>query len=279
MKAGLINDENMPLFEGFFSPWISEHRGNGEPMEFIGLTDEETAVGALAVSFLFGNPEIISIYVAPEYRNRGGGSLLLKTVEQIAKDEGLYLTAAFTIPGDEGRELARFFASHGYNRVAEWPKIFRFSLLELSETLRDLPYSSDMVEKIVSLSSLTNIQLRDYSTKAYQKGLPTPQGGFQSTNVDRDLSMISLKENDQVNGYIIIEKTGKASISVPAFYQKIVGGRTGIYLMEAAFQEAAKHFTPKTEILTYCISPSSVHLLKHFVPNAENESYLYQKLF
>ncbi len=279
METGIINGKNMHLFQEFFSPWIMERIQNGEPVEFIGLTDDETAIGGLAVSFLFGNPEIISIYVVPEYRHKGGGTALVKMAEQIAEDEGMLLTVSFMIPGNEGKDLAAFFEKRGFERVADWPKIYRFSLLELSEALDLVPEKTNISENIVSLSTLTNMQVRNYSTQAYQNGLPTPMGGFNSTTVERDISMISFDGKENMNGYIIIEKNGGSLLSVPAFYQKIIGGKTGIFLMETAFSEAARLYPAKTEVLTYCISPSSNRLLKHLLPKAENESYLYQKLF
>ena len=73
MKVGIIAQSQWPLFEPLLLPVVRESLERGADVTVLGLTEEDVACGAAAYYMDANRMQIISLYVSPDYRGRGGG--------------------------------------------------------------------------------------------------------------------------------------------------------------------------------------------------------------
>ena len=81
LQLGYIGKSQLSLFSPLLLPKATEMIERGEPVTALGIAQEGVACGALAGYVSDGCFQIISLYVAPDYRRRGGGRLLLQRLE------------------------------------------------------------------------------------------------------------------------------------------------------------------------------------------------------
>ena len=276
MKAGRIEDENFELFGRFFTPFVLERRQKKEPLALFGLTDNDTAIGAAALSFFQGNPELISIYVSPEHRNKGGGTLLLKTIEKVLHELGLAFSASFRLAGAPGRKLSDFFKKHGFTRVKDAAPVYRIPLSEVLIRERRYPAPS-LLLPVRSFLEVPGVELRKLSSDALAKGLPVPKEGFMGPLVNRELSVLCTNVKGNLESFLITENTKDLELTISGMYQREPASPLAMTMLHKAIRSAERICLAETVICAHVIHPAAERLVLHFVPNAENESYEYEK--
>lgn len=276
MKAGRIEDENFELFGRFFTPFVLERRQKKEPLALFGLTDNNTAIGAAALSFFDGSPELISLYVSRDYRERGGGTLLLQTVEKVLKELGVPFSVSFQLSGAPGKKLSAFFEKRGFTRVKDAIPVYRipFSVILEKEIRHSAP--SELFS-IRSFSEASGTMLRNLSDYVIAKGLPAPREGFMGKNVNRELSLLCANPKGAPEGYLIVENTGHLELTISGLYQRLPSSPLAMSLLNRAFEIAKETCRIGTVILAAVIHPAAERFVHYFLPNAKNESYEYEK--
>ena len=85
MNVGSVDQSQWPLFEPLLLPLVREALERGAAVTVLGLTEDDVACGAAAFYMDAKRMQIISLYVSPDYRGRGGGSMLLTALSRLAK--------------------------------------------------------------------------------------------------------------------------------------------------------------------------------------------------
>ena len=119
MRVGIIDQSQWPMFEPLLLPLVREALERGVAVTVLGLTEEDVACGAAAYYMDEKRMQIISLYVSPDYRGRGGGSLLLTTLSRMARHASTpayEMALDFSVTTDEHRELSRYLERMGYQK-------------------------------------------------------------------------------------------------------------------------------------------------------------------
>ena len=86
MELGYISEDSLPVFQSLLLPVAAEAIKNGEPLTALGVSEDGCACGALA-GFLRDNDfQIVSLYVAPDWRRKGGGDMLFDALEGLLRE-------------------------------------------------------------------------------------------------------------------------------------------------------------------------------------------------
>ena len=109
MKITRIGEKNFKFFEQFMLQTAAAGENN---MVRLGVIDEDTACGAAVFRIGEYEAELLSLYVAPEFRRRGAAQLLLDTFEELAEDSGLQSIMAVWLKEMGG--LAEFLKKNGF---------------------------------------------------------------------------------------------------------------------------------------------------------------------
>ena len=116
MKLGYTTSEHLPHFASLMLPEAVQALERGEPLVALGLTEQTVACGALA-GYLEGSRfQIISLFVAPDYRRRGGGRLLVETLLELLADNGQAagVELSYTDTAPDHQSLAPFLEALGF---------------------------------------------------------------------------------------------------------------------------------------------------------------------
>ena len=115
-EIGLITDENIGIFKSLLLPDAAEAIKNKEPVLALGWGVDGVAAGAL--SGVISNKNdfyLTSLYVAPDYRNFGGASFLLDTLEELLRGNAADISVDFLCTNEEHVLLERYLRSEGFN--------------------------------------------------------------------------------------------------------------------------------------------------------------------
>lgn len=107
MQITKIGPQNQQWFEGFLM--TPESTGD---MIRLGVIEDDTACGAAAFRIGRRGAELLSIYVAPEFRRRGAAQSMLDTFLELGGKLGL--TSLMTVYMRDNAEMGAFLAKNGF---------------------------------------------------------------------------------------------------------------------------------------------------------------------
>lgn len=114
MEIGYLTPRNLSVFRPLLLPETARALEQGEPLAALGLTEGRVALGA-AAGYLTGRRfRVTSFYVAPDYRRRGGGRLLIEKLVRLCRHRADSLELRFTATEEEHNALPPFLESMGF---------------------------------------------------------------------------------------------------------------------------------------------------------------------
>ena len=114
MDIGFLPREDPGVFRTLLLPETADALAAGEAVTALGLTENGLALGA-AAGYLTGDRfHVSSLYVAPAFRRRGGGALLLDTLQVLAVPYSGGLECAFTVTQPDHQTLIPFLEREGF---------------------------------------------------------------------------------------------------------------------------------------------------------------------
>ncbi|MBR5420209.1 MAG: GNAT family N-acetyltransferase [Lachnospiraceae bacterium] len=203
-EVGWIGAENLDPFRSLLLPAVAAAIGRGEPITALGWVVGDTACGALAGYVEGGCFEIASFYVAPEWRQMGGGSMLLDELSELLADEGLYCRIAFSSTSTEQDLLEHFLLSRGFALQAEENSTMYQTSLGAADPagMGNMKIDSG---RIHSFAQTTDHRLHMEEKRALSVADILPQGGFKSGSVDPEVSLV-YDPDGEITAYITIER-------------------------------------------------------------------------
>ena len=88
MEIGVLTREVLPVFSTLLLPEAAAQLEADEPPLALGLTEDNLACGALAGRMEGDLFAVTSLFVAPDYRRRGGGTMLLRALADVLRADG-----------------------------------------------------------------------------------------------------------------------------------------------------------------------------------------------
>jgi GNAT superfamily N-acetyltransferase len=258
VKITAINKNNSAFFRSFLPAGVQDLMDADAPLTAIGLVDEETACGILTGYAEDATFLINALYVAPDYRNRGGGIELMNALLAVLYDERdiLYVRANFTMTCDEHMLLIPFFEACGFEFEEEEQTIYMtmvglasispfFSSANMTNNYQILPFS----------------ELPDIYVKMFITGMPV-----ERATLDRDLS-IGVVRGGAIEAGIVFDRSFDGRLTLA--YAKSGTGREAPMLFSAMLYESFRHalskYPPETPVYINAVTPLSAALVKRLI--------------
>ncbi|MCD8067284.1 MAG: GNAT family N-acetyltransferase [Lachnospiraceae bacterium] len=273
LKTGVLPPGDPGVFKTFLLPDIARALEEGEPVTAFGLAEDQLAVGALAGYLEGGLFQIASLYVAPDYRRRGGGRLLLKTLEKLLEDIHTGMIIHFTATAKEHETLFPFLKAMGFwDETDEKENIYVTTVGELGKT----SYFSGAKETGTSFDQLDEALIRHAELKARENGSPRPEGGIDSPKVERRISMAIVRDQ-RVAAYAVFDRSCLNSLTLSSTWSGSAGPTAVYSMIRAAFARAQRIFPPEEKIVIQSVDQTTASLIQTMAPNAKMISHTWMK--
>ncbi len=264
MNITRITTANHKYFEPFFVASVNESYKSGDAIIMFGLVEGSIAVGAIAATFTDMDIQILSLYVAPDYRRQGGGSLLVNTLMDLTRDYVVNYSIDYLLNSSDSEELEAFLAAQGFEEtrgtISDMYSIKLGDIVDNSVFKKDDSFGVDFA----SLDEHEYGRLQKYAvaTDAY-----IPEKGLEADGVDKDVSIL-YKKDDELKGFIVFEKVAEDTLLVSGIQND--GDMTvPSNLMKRAFTECLNKYGAN---LTLLVEPVNdvVRGFVEMIPAAKN---------
>lgn len=268
-----VNEENLLYFQNFLLPETAEQLRNRNPVTVLGLVQGSTACGA-AAGYLDNDVfYLLSLFVAPEYRRKGGGTLLLDTLLEALRTipDLYYMQADYTITENDHLSLEPFLKKNGFCFQEKQNSYYSVTLGSLSESgfFANLSEVAGFPEGILPFSHIPEIyqNLLKRSLTAEESG-PTEDPSGDAA-IDSELSL-GVVEDGKITAYVLFNHSFAGRLTL-AYAGSEPGGRASALfpvLLRCAFRLAGKRFSPETEVVFQTVTPESARLAKKLLEAA-----------
>ena len=246
---------------------------NGEAFG-MALVEDGEARAAACVRFSPENEailEIISFYVAPEFRRRGlGGTLLMELLEEAmaATDGSLYRVSFEFMPEMDGLET--LFQKAGFQiETDEHAGSWRLPLKDLPESpliKRQLTVPDGYLLR--TLGGLSDITIRQLAEELKRNEV----GDLSAADIQQTLQLCSyvlLDAGMTPKACAILSEQGEGSICLSQFF--VAGGSAadGIPVLQAAAKALVKQFPEQTMLEIPTLTDSSAKLVQKLLPTGK----------
>lgn len=209
MQVKMITPEARPFFRHLISPGTYQLMEQGEPVTALGLLYKNVPIGAVA-GMINENDifTVMSLYVAEEHRRKGGGSMLIDTLEVLLEEteSGIAMLSYVEDPEDEDRNnvFFRFMESLGMYETTSLEHLYEIPLGSFYTTaLFPKDYKSRFVKPF---SEMTAREKETFIVQYKSRKNEWMGKWFSSLKPDPELSFVRLKEN-MILGYLLFENS------------------------------------------------------------------------
>lgn len=275
MEIGRITLENQAIFQPLLLPAETEAIRAGEPILALGLVEADTACGAVSGWLSDDTFWVRSLYVAPAYRRKGGGRLLLRTLSQLLTGYAAILAVSFTQTKPEHETLFAFLEAEGFQcDTADSETLYRIPLAEVFAA----PFFAQSSTRPAAIHSFREVPSallhQAYQAEQAQGGAYTPFS-LTAPQVEAETSMAYL-EGGQVKAFVLLTRSEAGYLTLA--WAK--GGRDPKVLpllLKACCQAAKKRYAPEEILVLQAVNGASADLIHTLLPTAESFSYTYRK--
>lgn len=264
-EIGEIQKDSWEYFEQFIT---EDGRISGDIK--LGLTSEGAACGALAGHFIDDTLfKVDSLFVAPEARNRGGGTLLLETLlDRLHEDDPtIAVKIAFLEMDQDTEDLYDFLLGNGFVEGESDKNIYLISLEDFNED-RGFVIGGDS-DSFEAFENVSKKELLELDKRCSDLGYTDSVFGSYPGSVDMHASVV-LKNKGRNVSFIATEWVSKKVCMLNGFH--IPGGKVDSF--KNAMTEVLNRLEEKadydTEILIRVTDEFEKKVLEETFPEASN---------
>ena len=279
MKVGRIDQTQWPQFASLLLPVVTEALEHGENVAILGLTEDDVACGAAAYYMDGNRMQILSIYVAPDYRRLGGGSLLLTTLARLAR-RGLApayeMALDFSATTEEHQDLIHFLEHMGYQkRVSNEGNFYYMSLGQMLASPYNSP-SKEPSKDVVSFYQLSSVDLHMLQHHAAQSGLVVlPVKHLSDPEVEPDISCALIK-NEIAVAFLLFQKK-ENDLELTCAWDGAHQAQHIPKMLRYAVSRLREKYPPETRVVVYAVNGTCESLVLKLVPDAHPVFVCYYK--
>lgn len=268
METTIIDKGNLHFFESMLLPEALNYLKNGSPIFALGLCDNGIACGALAGGPMGNIFHLSSFFVAPEYRGRGGGALLMNTLISCMKSQNqLYeIKVDFTIFNNDHYLFEGFLKHLDFTFDNSDETIYSVSL----SSLADKSFFSEPApqSEAVAFSKLPSGCIRelDKTMRATSAApLPVP---LEKAELDMDLS-VAIMDGNRIDSFIAFDHSFAGKLTLAYAEVGVSGGASLSSMLREAYKNCVKKYSPETDIVVHTVHPSASALIHKLAANAK----------
>ena len=272
MDIGFLPREDLGVFRALLLPETADALAAGEAVTALGLTENGLALGA-AAGYLTGDRfHVSSLYVAPAFRRRGGGALLLDTLQVLAVPYSGGLECAFTVTQPDHQTLIPFLEREGFfpEALAD-AALYRTTLGEIAQVPffagAEGGYGTPLDQLDEAALSLVERTLRSADT-------PLPEGGLHAPALDRALSAAVLRDNVP-QALALVEHPAAGGLMLSSAWSAGAAPAALPMLLRSVLVRALAQEGGETALTVQTVSPASAALVRTLLPGAESLSHIY----
>lgn len=266
MDVTSIYDDNLQYFRDLMLPNVYQALERGMPVSAVGLVDEETACGAVA-GYIDGNAfQVASLFVAPQFRRKGGATLLLDTMKKLLLDiNGVYtMRIEYTISRDDHLTLRPFLDKYGFLEETEDTGIYGVTLEQVKKTPFFAQSDAHQANKATPFSQIPPIYIKMLDRSISSTGIRPYGDPLDRANYDAEISMGAVS-NNKIEAFVLFDHSFDGKLTLAYAYSEaggVSGPATLISLLRSAFSVAVRKYPPDTQIIINAANPTSAALLK-----------------
>lgn len=273
MQIGVLQPGDPGVFRSLLLPEAADALARGEPLTALGLTEDGLALGAAAGYLENGQFQLISLYVAPAYRRRGGGRMLVDALLGLLPGYADGVVVRFTVTEEEHHALARFLDALGFTREDDHGQTIYLTTLGRA---MQLPfYKPQPKGRGTPLCQLGESDLSALMHAAQAAQAPLPPGGLRGEQVEKEVSVACL-ENGVPQGYVIGDTSWPGGLTLSAVWSNGVEPTLLVALLRNALARAAAKYPPETKLAIQTVNSRAAALLQAMLPDAEPISMTYR---
>ena len=271
MEIGWISSGSWEAFHTLLLPDAAQAIHKGLPVLALGLTEGDTACGA-AAGMLRGETFLLqSFYVAPEFRRRGGGRLLMDTLRQVLQGHCRSVEIHYTITQPDHEGLAPFLTALGFSRERDQEEtLYALTVGKLKDNSffakRKPPTTALPFEQVPHALLAKAYQAAQAKGEAY---LPVP---LTDPSVDQAVSM-ALLDKKAVRSFVAFVSPRPGLLNL-AWVQSGHPQDVPVLLL-SAFAQGQVCYPPETLLTIQAVTPAAAALIQALIPEAESISRTY----
>ena len=280
MNVGLIDQTQWPLFAPLLLPLVTTAVERGEAVVVLGLTEDDVACGAAAYYMEGTRMQVLSLYVAPDYRERGGGSTLLLTLSRLARNAptpASEMALDFSVTHEEHETLVRFLEHMGYQkRPTQDGNHYYMTLGQMIASPYYKP-TKRLPEDVIPLRRLDDMELHALRRRAVKSGVFVPVNQLNDPEVEPDVSCAIVKGDIPI-AFLLFSFSGERLTLRCSWDREHQATHIPKMLLYAMAQLTEK-YPPETPMAVDAESGSCEELVLKLVPDAQPISVCYYRPF
>ena len=244
MKPEALNRYNVESFDFLVVPDAVNGIKNDDGTNGFVIYTDKVYVAALTGKFISEHDfSITSIYVKPEYRRKGVGAFMMKTLYDILEDYNAQISVEFALSGNGGDGLSEFFIKEGFSEY--YNEDSSVYALDVASLMRAKIPAAKKTDNVVPFSKIPEKVFRGFKPDE-SEFVPLPRGGFGAPSIERSLSM-GLVEDETLKAYAIVEKYDDSSLGLNCVYVKPASSeRVFVNLVSKMIEEVQKYYDTDT---------------------------------
>lgn len=276
MQLGSIGSEQLEYFSPLLLPDAAQAIERGEPITAIGIAQEDVACGALAGYVDEGCFRVISLYVAPDYRRRGGASLMIRQMEKLLVENDIRsMKMDFTAVVSDNETMFPFLSKMGFlEEDDKGLNIYTFMLDQLASANVWKPAASKSL-RIRPFSRLSEDVLRAAQKRGIALETPLPECMLTSPQLERELSHALIREG-KVEAYAAFDYSCCGILTLCGLWVGDPDPHILYSLLKTVVERAMELYPPDTRIAVQAVNDQSVRLIQGLVPDAKKVSFTYR---
>jgi GNAT superfamily N-acetyltransferase len=276
MQVGSITQDNLTSFRTLLLPEAVDAIASGEPLTALALVRDGVACGAAAGYLTETCFDVISLYVAPGYRRKGGGRLLIETFVAILRSVQDIATHSieinYTVIREDHEELAPFLAALKFTLSKDDVGLFyRCSVGELA-TAQFFAGHDDESDAVQVFAKVPKEYLVNASQHALAHDVPLPKNRLESDQTEKDVSVCVIEDNAVV-AFLSFDFSCGGILTLTCAYSE----KSTLFpsLARKACHALTKKYPPETPFVMQVLSQISADLLHTILPMAVPISFNY----
>lgn len=267
MEIGVLTREVLPVFSTLLLPEAAAQLEADEPLLALGLTEDNIACGALAGRIERDLFAITSLFVAPDYRRRGGGTLLLRALAGVLRAAGVFgVSIAFNCTLPEHETLCTFLAARGFQEQDDDGENIYLTTVDgvLASPFFAAKGAGGAVRRF---SELSDAALRAAERDASRGGAPLPEAPLTSEEIDRELSA-ALLEGQETKALLVFDRSC-GCLTLACAWSGTAGPAALPQLLRASAARLAETHAAEEPFAVQAVTPEAARLVRALLPDAK----------